>query len=501
MRKLSYFCLIASTLLAGCGKDDVVKPEPEPVVRIENRSYSPEDVYLETTYYSHGSWTEQVEMRPYDRLVVTANENNEGYITFTTDDFDLETVPGISANDKLPRLSFLKFGKEASLPVTFVPNSNKVFKYDENGHVVEEKTSRYSCECKLDTLGMRISLSLRFIDGKVKGTFYQYTYPFDNNIYNSIDWHWVYDNTAVSHNIADIPVRDKGLHYESSPFILSWNSSLYPDNIKEEISAEDFIQTLLNTPFLSESIYGFESSGESLISISMLICRLCSGLYFYDSSSSSFHPEISWYAVSENLWDGSYPFVVAPESFKTNMNVCDIKNSTFRLFIDPQGLFKIRIPKKMSPNSDGIRVPYYYAADTPAMKMLVYNLIKAVSPANVNGILMNYEFFGPVDKRNKATKFRMTFADAELSKSFLKALLLPLLKDDGNYNRLMDAWKMDEATNPYFDDLKYLVDNLEEMLDNTTDIKLGWSYSKGATTEELKSLGMQQYHYLYPNNK
>lgn len=78
-------------------------------------------------------------MRPYDRLVVTANENNEGYITFTTDDFDLETVPGISANDKLPRLSFLKFGKEASLPVTFVPNSNKVFKYDENGHVVEEK--------------------------------------------------------------------------------------------------------------------------------------------------------------------------------------------------------------------------------------------------------------------------------------------------------------------------------------------------------------------------
>lgn len=50
-------------------------------------------------------------MRPYDRLVVTANENNEGYITFTTDDFDLETVPGISANDKLPRLSFLKFGK------------------------------------------------------------------------------------------------------------------------------------------------------------------------------------------------------------------------------------------------------------------------------------------------------------------------------------------------------------------------------------------------------
>ena len=114
---------------------------------------------------------------------------------------------------------------------------------------------------------------------------------------------------------------------------------------------------------------------------------------------------------------------------------------------------------------------------------------------------MNYEFFGPVDKRNKATKFRMTFADAELSKSFLKALLLPLLKDDGNYNRLMDAWKMDEATNPYFDDLKYLVDNLEEMLDNTTDIKLGWSYSKGATTEELKSLGMQQYHYLYPNNK
>ena len=93
MRKLSYFCLIASTLLAGCGKDDVVKPEPEPVVRIENRSYSPEDVYLETTYYSHGSWTEQVEMRPYDRLVVTANENNEGYITFTTDDFDLDTVP------------------------------------------------------------------------------------------------------------------------------------------------------------------------------------------------------------------------------------------------------------------------------------------------------------------------------------------------------------------------------------------------------------------------
>ena len=63
MRKLSYFCLIASTLLAGCGKDDVVKPEPEPVVRIENRSYSPEDVYLETTYYSHGSWTEQVEMK------------------------------------------------------------------------------------------------------------------------------------------------------------------------------------------------------------------------------------------------------------------------------------------------------------------------------------------------------------------------------------------------------------------------------------------------------
>lgn len=125
MRKLSYFCLIASTLLAGCGKDDVVKTEPEPVLRIENRSYSSEEVYLETTEYIHGSWEVPVAMRPQDKLVVTANENNEGYITFATDDFDLEIVPGISANGKLPRLSFLKFGKEVSIPVTFIPNYKK----------------------------------------------------------------------------------------------------------------------------------------------------------------------------------------------------------------------------------------------------------------------------------------------------------------------------------------------------------------------------------------
>ena len=96
-------------------------------------------MYLETTEYIHGSWEVLMAMRPQDKLVVTANENNEGYITFATDDFDLEIVPGISANGKLPRLSFLKFGKEVSIPVTFIPNYKKVFKYDENGQAVEEK--------------------------------------------------------------------------------------------------------------------------------------------------------------------------------------------------------------------------------------------------------------------------------------------------------------------------------------------------------------------------
>ena len=110
MKTISSLCQLASILLAGCGKEDMVNKDSDPVLRIENRTYSSEDVYLETSYYSHGSVIDQVKMRPQDKLVVTANENNEGYITFTSDDFDLSDVTGIPKTGKLPRLSFLKFG-------------------------------------------------------------------------------------------------------------------------------------------------------------------------------------------------------------------------------------------------------------------------------------------------------------------------------------------------------------------------------------------------------
>ena len=112
---------------------------------------------------------------------------------------------------------------------------------------------------------------------------------------------------------------------------------------------------------------------------------------------------------------------------------------------------------------------------------------------------MNYEFGGPDDEYGKPTKFKMSFADQKLAKAFMKALMLPLLKDKANYDRLLEAWRADEVIAPYFENLKYLVDNLETLLENTTEINFGWSYSRGVTMEENSMLGLRQYEWLYPD--
>ena len=484
MKTISCLCLLASILLAGCGKEDMVNKDSDPVLRIENRTFSSEDVYLETSYYSHGSVIDQVKMRPQDKLVVTANENNEGYITFTSDDFDLSDVTGIPKTGKLPRLSFLKFGKDVSIPATFVPCSDNSF----------------SCDCELDTLGMHISLSLYFIEGKVRGKYYQYSKSSESDyFYSNINWTMYDEPNSESYNFMDIPMRDEGLHYASFPFIISWDSATYPDDIRSKIAPVDILHAILDTPFLRGDDYGFNESGDILLSISTLAGRLCSGLLFYDLHNSplQINPTISWYSNFFKSSDGVY---IGYGSFDSQMRVYDIKNTTFKIFIDPQGLFTINVPKTLTVNSsDGFSELTCYPTDTLMMKTFVYNLISAVSPANVDGILMNYEFGGPDDEYGKPTKFKMSFADQKLAKAFMKALMLPLLKDKANYDRLLEAWRADEVIAPYFENLKYLVDNLETLLENTTEINFGWSYSRGVTMEENSMLGLRQYEWLYPD--
>lgn len=224
--------------------------------------------------------------------------------------------------------------------------------------------------------------------------------------------------------------------------------------------------------------------------------RLCSGILFYSDRHSSVEGEMTWFASCDKLWDNERRLkeLRAVSPFKSEIKIGDIKESTMRLYVDPEGLFNVRVPREIDDTSfDYVR----HDNNTPAMLTLIYNLITAVSPANIDGILMNYEFYGPEDSEGKSTRFKMNFADRALAISFLKALLLPLLKDEDNYGRLMKSWKSDEVTAPCLEDLKYVADHLEEILDATTTLDFGWAFSRGATTSELQELGRKQYQWLY----
>lgn len=380
--------------------------------------------------------------------------------------------------------TFLGVGKEISFEMKLTPNADGTF----------SSTGSYDGETKFQSIynGLTFTLTDRYNLGN-SNPYLTYYYSAGENFPSSIP--------MDKYMVQLAPVKSNTLGYLSIPYTLEWDSSAYPEDLRETISPETFIQTLLYTPFLNEKDYGFDRvSNDPYISISSLLGRIgCVwrfDKYYYDgllrpklssicnqSNKESYFPEIKHYIYP--------PFL--------GLFLSGMTDSSLMLSIDPGELFSIKIPKEFNifgydPYYPTPELKYYvsynyYDSGTPAMYALLSQLLLAVSPQHVEGIKMNYT----VDEAKN--EFRFGFADPSLSLAFLKNLILPLLSSETNRNRLLNNLKADTSTAPYIDQFTTLINNIDELFASTTQSEFGWIFSTKYTKDDMKSL----YEYLYQN--
>ena len=88
------------------------------------------------------------------------------------------------------------------------------------------------------------------------------------------------------------------------------------------------------------------------------------------------------------------------------------------------------------------------------------------------------------------------FSDTGVSRVVMRNLLDAVFYEETDRQRLLAAFEADPATAPYSEELKYLVDNINNLLLNTIDMKFGFVFYNNSG-EDMNSLLEGMYKYLY----
>lgn len=469
--------------------------------QIENMTFKRGDnIKLTISEYHHGGVIDFEYDLPEGVIIDIFNDgDNKGRLVFRTEPFDLSNVSGNNIGGIVPRPSYFGFGEELVFPMKFIASKD--------GDKFKGEKSVY------DARGVEISVSADISKDKTLVDFYIRDAKVFNDYHNEISiWGGMDDfNDPMTGLVLNIPERNGSYKYINSPFFIEWSSETYPEDIKSEIAPEDFLQILLNTPFLLEEEYGFCRGLNAQISIGDLIGRIGSVIefpmntVFLQSMKFAIAP-LCKDLSSDKIVDLQYPYfpyyVSSSYSGGSPFGICDLTESSFSVSVDPLALFNIRISKSLSPKSDSSD-PYlwaemsYYDSATRAMNAFLSNVILALSPENANGIPMNYTILTHDEGASDLSHFVATFVRQDMSLKLLDGIILPLLRDDGNKERLIEALSADEYASPYLKTLTMLIDQLDTLFAETTDIKFGFSYSWGTTAQSQDALVEMKYNSLY----
>lgn len=243
---------------------------------------------------------------------------------------------------------------------------------------------------------------------------------------------------------------------QTSPFFIEWETSLNPMSEKG-LSATDFLQLILNTPFLPANSYGLAGTNTNLISIGYL-SQIIMPVIKFDDNKVYLDYLCHHSDLEENY--GIEPFVSFPN---TTYTYSVVQNDEMRLYINPGGLFDVNIAYEFGIGG----AEFYYPMNTPDLYALISNTLLGLSPDVSLGLPMKVEM--------RTDRLDWYITDSERCVDLLKKILIPIFADDINRRRFLRAMKEDADLSDYAEAFEKSIMYLQEMLESTKEMKFGLS--------------------------
>lgn len=494
MKSFQFICfsIISVILVFGCTEkqEETWTPEPtilpsDSIILVKDTIYSANDKFL-MQYAVPGNGDMQLhytsDYLPTGNYVKIINHgDNNCDVIFYAEDFDMGILTGNSENEFVPRPSFWGISRTVTIPISFTPSSYTYTNIEGTEH---GRGTKFTGAEKISLNGVSLDITM-----EIYPTYVNCSYSINKTAYfykhNSSEYY-----RDCTYALIDSQERNNNLKYISSPFILNWNSTSYPDELRETISPVDFLQLILNTNFFDATPYGFETS--NLISIGTLLSRISSIIKLEGNNNGDPLTRIQLLigTIPQFPLNMSVEDYLPINSFKENpFYISGMTPTTFLLNVDPKALSSISVPKEIKfieYENELLRIPSYYTSATPDMYRLLSNLMLTLSPENADGILMNYYF--------DDNSFSFSFAEEELSLQFLKTLILHFISEPYLKQNLIKQWENDPSLKPYLSDLTELLENIDVLFENTSNVSFGFSYSVITPSNDIYR---EKYNLLY----
>lgn len=418
-------------------------PDPEPVEfpKIENKVFGyKDDVSFIIPFYAHGEWEEKQQLFPWQHVSVSQIGDNKCNIKFYSDDLDLNQLFNGELTGVLPSLCYLNIKNEVTVPLDIYAYNPKLDTYTLEGEMEIENVTLKMWKSRLSKEGF--------------SSYYDWTWS-ENPTFYKLNGIYLDSRDHIIKFKLKLPVMSDDLKFDVYQIINKWESTAYPSELKDKVPSTDFMQIILNTPFLDAKEYGMEDNINGKVSIVELFEKIdLSFPYFGDKSLISFNV-------------GSFPYYTF--SF-TDIIESDADNleGTFKLYADPYKVLWGTVKKNVNPS---------YEAGPKALDLLYANILLEISPANIDGILMNYKFKENTGYADYEKSFENSISDKAISIKFIKGLLLPLLKNDDNKMALITSLRNNELLGENADILITMVENMENLIENTSDAVVSLSYN------------------------
>ena len=436
MKRLwEYGGMLLAVVAAGCS-DSKNEPNMEPVTPVEpekpveivmpdidGKTYNADDNFILEQWYmgSGGAASTPVSFDKGQHAVITLENKDNAIIRFYADDYDLADLGIDDISGKIARPSLWGIGDDISIPLEI-----KAATVDNSGYYVAEgsvsinnvKLHLYDVKITDNEFYGRISFGMNphFEDYHLTlGLFKEYDQP-----YTWID-----------------PEYNMESGYNCYQIVKGFDSKAYPDDIRPLLSPIDFIQVILNTPFLITAEYGIADDTKTHISATELFGNRLKNLWFpFSVGYCSISPSFNYYPTS-------------------TFSCSELTENSMLICFDPYKMVK--------------------ANATEDSKRLYAAIFNALTPFNTQGIPINYHI--ERDEKSNRSGLVLTFSDNNMSERFTKNLLSTLLSDEGNRTRLIEQLKQNESLSPHMDIIASMIENYRELISGTTEATVGFHYT------------------------
>lgn len=384
-------------------------------------------------YYWHGGNTGRITITypiSAGQDIVIGDETERGtLITFKGGEFDLNTIPGNPANGIVqvpgPLLGY------RDITLTF-PDS----------------------VCKIENDFYQLYVTYK----KSGDDYYFHTNYLIKNFLEHIG-KWDFWGDWDSKNwIVTLPVKGlEPLSYKSSPFIVDWETSAWDNTLP--FTPSDFLRCILNTPNMSSEEYGLGTFRNGDFSFTQLYMLL-----------------VSYLKVRYECGEVQFSTIGCGSMFRLHTFSCEpLSGDCAMYYINPARMFKA--------SNKNVADMYQMTMDTPKYKEWLSQILLSLSPELADGIKINSSITEVTTGDESVDLWEQRFADEELAKRFVKAILYPLLNDESNRERLIEWFTKNPSTRDYAAQLTTLVKQIDTLLESTTKMEFGFSRTSDTSKE------------------